>query len=158
MSLVRERQIPIMPPSLASGLRKLKSDGTGQCLYLVRYCSFTPRKFAYFVLSAWGGRKYLPRSTNFIARESQHLQWSHLAKSLDQATNFEVQFDNNNSTITQLCFLRCKCLYVGACSGGGDLLKVPSQKLDNQCKGLSSFIAGLRRYGIQASRPDLSGL
>ena len=36
-----------------------------------------------------------------------------------------------------------------------------SQKLGNQCKGLSRlspFIAGLRLYGIQVSRPDLSGL
>ena len=62
-SLLCERQIPVMPPSLASGLRKLKLDGSGQCLYLVRYCSQTPRKFACFILPAWDGRRYLPRST-----------------------------------------------------------------------------------------------
>ena len=47
----------------------------------------------------------------FIARESQCLQWSHLAKSLGQAANFEVQL---TTTTTQLRFLRCKYLYVGA--------------------------------------------
>ena len=96
---MRERQIPVMPPSLASGFRKLKSDGTGQCLYFGRYCSQTPRKFACFVLPAWDqilakineGDVCLRLLSIFIARESQRLRWSHLAKSLGQAANFEVQ-------------------------------------------------------------------
>ena len=33
-----------------------------------------------------------------------------------------------------------------------------SQKLGDQCKGFSPFIAGWRLYGIQVSRHDLSGL
>ena len=59
----------------------------------------------------------------FIARESQCLQWSHLAKSLGQAANYEVQLTATNSTTTPLR-LRCKYLYEGACFGRGDLLKV----------------------------------
>ena len=121
---MRERQIPVMHPSLASGLRKLKSDGTGQCLYLARYCSQATRKFARFILPAWDGRRCLPRSTKgclftstfvFIARESQRLQWSHLAKSLGQAANFELQpATTTTSTTTQPRFLCCKYLCVGA--------------------------------------------
>ena len=37
--------------------------GTGQCLYLVRYCLQTTRTFACFILLAWDGRRCLPRST-----------------------------------------------------------------------------------------------
>ena len=122
-------QIPVVPPILAFGLRKRKSDGTGQCSYLVRYCSQTPRKFACFVLPAWDGRRYLPRSTTgmfvyfyfpfIVARESQCLQWSHLAASLGQAANFEVQL-----TTTQLAFYTESTCTWELCSGGGDLLTV----------------------------------
>ena len=126
-----------MPPSLACGLRKLKSDGTGQCLYLARYCSQTPRKCACFVLPAWDGRRYLPRSTKgmfvyfyylllsiFVAGESQCLQWSHLAKSLGQAANFKVQLTTTTQQQHNFAFYAAStCTWV-LCSGGGDLLKV----------------------------------
>ena len=51
------------PQVCECGLRKLKPDGTGQCLYLVRYCSQTTRKSARFMLPARDGRRCLPRST-----------------------------------------------------------------------------------------------
>ena len=113
-SLLRERQIFECPQVFASFLRKLKSDGTGQCLYLVRYCSQTTRKFARVILPAWAGRRCLPRSSMgmfvdfyfFRVSESQCLQWSHLAKSLGQAVNFEVHPTITTATTTQLPFLR----------------------------------------------------
>ena len=37
----------------------------------------------------------------FVARESQCLQWSHLAKSLGQAANFEVQLTTTTTTQQQ---------------------------------------------------------
>ena len=122
-----------MPPSLASGSRKLKSDGTGQCLYFVWCCSQTARRFACFEYQLGKFRRYLPRATKgmlvcstslyFIARKSQCLQWSHLARSLGLAAHYEVQLATTNSTTTPLR-LRCKYLYEGACFGRGDLLKV----------------------------------
>ena len=122
-SLLRKRQIPVMPPSLASGLRKLKSDGTGQCLYLVRYCSQTPRKFACFVLPAWDGRRYLPRSTKgmfvyfYFYFRSQGKPVSTVVPPCyvsGSSSELRSPTDNNNSTTTQLGFPRCKYLYVGA--------------------------------------------
>ena len=41
-----------------------------------------------------------------FSEESQRPQWSHLAKSLGQAANFEVQPTTTTSTTTQLRFLR----------------------------------------------------
>ena len=58
-----------------------------------------------------------------VARESQCLQWSHLAKSLGQAANFEVQL----TTTTQqhnFAFYAASTYTWELCSGGGDLLKV----------------------------------
>ena len=113
-----------MPPSLASALRKLKSDGTGQCLYLVRYCSQTPRKFACFVLPAWDGRRYLPRSTKGMFVYFYYLYFHSQGKPASTAVppcqvpgssrELRSPTNNNNSTTTQLRFLPCKYLYVGA--------------------------------------------
>ena len=140
-----------------------------------------------------------------VARESQCLLWSHLAKSLGQATNFEVQQTTTTQQQHNFAFYAANSCTWELCSGGGDLLKVQpghsigprklwnagaltcvihsytltclslllttsfysdcissktmaSQKLGNQCKGFSPFIAGWRLCGIQVSRPDLSGL
>ena len=140
-----------------------------------------------------GQRRGCLTSTFFKVRESQRLQWSHFANFLGQAANFEVQPSITTATTTQLRFVRCQCLYVGALFWGrrsrnlvivvvlgscGTLalsrasyifcLPTPfahselfiqlasssktmaSQKMGNQCKGLSPFIARLRLYGIQA--------
>ena len=59
----------------------------------------------------------------FVARKSQCLQWSHLARSLGSAAHYEVQLTTTNSTTTPLR-LRCKYLHEGACFGRGDLLNV----------------------------------
>ena len=50
----------------------------------------------------------------FVARESQCLQWSHFAKSLGPKSELRSPTNNNNSTTTQLRFLRCRYLCVGA--------------------------------------------
>ena len=61
-SLLRERQISVMPSSLHLWSPEVEIGCTGQCLYLVRYCSQTTREFACFLSSAWDGRICLPRS------------------------------------------------------------------------------------------------
>ena len=130
----------------------------------------------------------------FAARESQCLQWSHLAKSLGQAANFEVQLTTTTQQQHNSAFYAASTCTWELCSGGGDLLKVQSghsigprklwnagaltcvihpyllynellnscysncissktmasQKLGNQRKGFSPFIAGWRLHGIQS--------
>ena len=121
-----------MPPSLASGFRKLKADGTGQCLYFVWCCSQTPRSFACFGYQPGMVADTCQEQRRgclfilllfFIARKSQCLQWSHLARSLGLAAHYDFQLTTTNSTTTPLR-LRCKYLCEGACFGRGDLLKV----------------------------------
>ena len=124
-----------MPPSLASGLWKLKSDGTGQCLYLARYCSQTPREICLFRITSLGWSQILAKINEgdvcilllsiFVARESQCLQWSHFAKSQGQAGNFEVQLTTTTTTTTtqqqhNCAFYAASTCTWELCSGGGD--------------------------------------
>ena len=60
----------------------------------------------------------------FVARESQCLQWSHLAKSLGQAANFEVQLTTTTQQQHNFAFYAASTCTWELCSGGGDLLKV----------------------------------
>ena len=60
----------------------------------------------------------------FIARESQCLQWSHLAKSLGQAADFEVQLAITTQQQHNFAFYAASTCTWGLCSGGGDLRKV----------------------------------
>ena len=60
----------------------------------------------------------------FVARESQCLQWSHLAKSLVQAVNFEVQLTKTTQQQHSFAFYPASACTWELCSGGGDLLKV----------------------------------
>ena len=125
-----------MPPSLASGLRKLKSDGTGQCLYLVRYCCIAHRLHGHLLVSYYQlgmvadtcqdqRRGYLLFILSiFVARESQCLQWSRLAKFLGQAANFEVQLATTTQQQHNFAFYAASTCTWELCSGGGDLLKV----------------------------------
>ena len=63
----------------------------------------------------------------FVARESQCLQWSHLAKS-GSSSELRSPINNKNSTTTttatQLAFYAASACMWELCSGGGDLLKV----------------------------------
>ena len=60
----------------------------------------------------------------FVARESQCLQWSHLAKSLGQAATFEVQLTTSSQQQHNNAFYAASTCTWELCSGGGDLLKV----------------------------------
>ena len=113
-SLLRERQISVMLSSRASGLRKLKSDGTGQCLYLVLYCSqtievcFLPLLFP----SQGQGKPSAYSGPTF-------------PKSLGQAANFEVfhqqpQLHNNSTSFSMLQVLVRGSFVLG---GGATSLK-----------------------------------
>ena len=131
---MRKQQIPVMPPSLASGLRKLKSDGTGQCLYLVRVLLTDSTEICLFRITSLGWSQILAKISDgdvcllllsiFVATESQCLQWSHLAKSLGQAANFEVQLTTTTQQQRNFAFYAASTCTWELCSGGGDLLKV----------------------------------
>ena len=60
----------------------------------------------------------------FIARESQRLQWSHLAKSLGQAANFEVQLTTTTQQQHNFAFYAASACTWELVLGGGDLVKV----------------------------------
>ena len=107
-SLLRERQISVMLSSRASGLRKLKSDGTGQCLYLVLYCSqtievcFLPLLFP----SQGQGKPSAYSGPTF-------------PKSLGQAANFEVPPTATTPQQLDFFFYAASTRTWELCSGGG---------------------------------------
>ena len=60
----------------------------------------------------------------FVAREGRCLQWPHLAKSLGQAANFEVQLTTTTQQQHNFAFYAASTCTWELCSGGGDLLEV----------------------------------
>ena len=173
----------------------LLTDSTEICLFRI-----TSLGWSQILAKINAGDVCLLLLSIFAARESQCLQWSHHAKSLGQAANFEVQLTTTTQQQHNFAFYAASTCTWELCSGGGDLLKVqPGHSIgprklwnaaaltcvihpflpvfftynellfklhlfqddgepENQCKGFSPFIAGWRQYGIQVSRPDLSGL
>ena len=60
----------------------------------------------------------------FVARENQCLQRSHLAKSLGQAANLEVQLTTTTQQQHNFVFYAASTCTWELCFGGGDLLKM----------------------------------
>ena len=130
---MRKRQIPLTPqsclwsseaeigwhwPMLVFG-SVLLTDSTEICLFRI-----TSLGWSQILAKINEGDVCLLLLSIFVARESQCLQWSHLAKSLGQAANFEVQL----TTTTQqqrnfACYAASTCTWE-LCSGEGDFLNV----------------------------------
>ena len=79
----------------------LLTDSTEICLFRI-----TSLGWSQILAKINEGDVFLLPLSIFVARESQCLQWSHPAKSLGQAANFEAQLTTKNSTTTTTTQLR----------------------------------------------------
>ena len=125
-SVLRKRQIPVVPPSLASGLRKLKSYGLANaCIWfgiahrlhgnlLVSY--YQPEMVADTCQDQRRG--CLVTFTFYFRSQGKPMSTvvppCKVFGSSNELRSPTNNNNNNNSTTTQLRFLRCKYSHVGA--------------------------------------------
>ena len=100
------------------GIAVLLTDSTDICLFRITSLGWSQ------ILAKINEGILLFILSIFVARESQCLQWSRLAKFLGQAANFEVQLATTTQQQHNFAFYAASTCTWELCSGGGDLLKV----------------------------------
>ena len=114
-SPLREPHMPVMPPGLASGRRKLKSDGPGQCLYLVWDCS---RKLHGNLVVSYYQLGVVADTCQNRQRGCLFLYFVFQSQGKPASTvvppSKSLWFKVQPTTTTQLRFLICKNMCVGA--------------------------------------------